>query len=92
MVGLDNLTGPTPSLVLEDIERLQAMRAQGMPNAEVARALGVSVRTVQRYRQVQLVHAEVAGHVLPFIVWRPGARPSLVARRHESYWHKGCTL
>lgn len=72
MIGLDNSLGPFPAL--DDRERRAVVVAylRGTPAAELARAYGVSVRTVyrylepirlarRRYRWLELAERVVAG-------------------------------
>jgi len=77
MIGVDNRTGPHPSLTARDIRRVHVLSAQGSTGPEIARVLGVSVRTVRRYLRAYLVTQTVAGHPLTFIVY-PGKRPVLI--------------
>lgn len=84
MVGLDNHTGPRAALLAEDVLRLQRSLAAGTRLEDAARAFGVSIRTVQRYREAKLEQAVVAGHLLTFIVWRPGDVPHPLETRRRT--------
>lgn len=78
MIGRDNMGGPRPSLVLEDVLAIQAVRSG---NAELARAYGISVRTLYRYKRAKVVEVDVLGHTIGFVQWRPGQVPRQIDRR-----------
>lgn len=74
MQGIDNRTGPHPSLIARDIRRVHGMRQEGLTAPEIARAIGVSTRTVYRYLSAYLVTVPVASYPLTFIIY-PGRLP-----------------
>lgn len=87
MIGLDNLGGPTPALLAEDVERLIRSVASGTPRKVVAGVFGVSERTVYRYAGARIEWVDVDGWSVPFLC-RPGRRPVVVdSRRHQ--WRIG---
>lgn len=79
MIGVDNYTGPHPSLDARDVRRLLAMRKAGWRAQEVARALDISVRSVHRYNHARIESAIVGDWRLVFML-RPGSPPALLER------------
>lgn len=79
MIGLDNRTGPMPALLAKDVERLIRAANTTRP-AELARAYGISVRSVYRYRSSRVEWVEVDGHRIAFLC-RPGHPPVVLATR-----------
>lgn len=55
MIGVDNRTGPYPSLIARDIRRIHALRSGGQSAPQIAEIVGVSTRTVWRYLSDYLV-------------------------------------
>lgn len=84
MVGVDNFTGRRPSLVAEDVLRMQRMMRAGHRMGDVARQFGIHVRSAYRYRHAVVHEVEVAGYRLAFIVWEPGTPPRPIDTRG---WH-----
>lgn len=84
MIGVDNKVGPELALDDVDLRRLLASLEAGTKPRDVARAFGLSVRTVYRYRTVRLETVDVAGHRFTFVVFRdPKRRPVPVRSREE---------
>lgn len=83
MTGLDNLTGPVPSLDDHDLGRLLRALAAGTPVAACARAFGVTRRTVYRYRGARLERVQVGNHELVFVVYADGRPPVQVSQRRH---------
>lgn len=78
MIGLDNLTGPKPALVADDVLRVHRWRKAGATWDQVAAGVQVSTRTARRYAAAEVIEQSVAGWPLRFIVWHPGDRPQLL--------------
>lgn len=90
MTGLDNWTGPSPTLVAEDVERLlRAMdarppRTYGYDRGTrgIADGFGIAIRTVYRYWPGRVEWVEVDGYRIPFLC-RAGCRPVLLDSRDK---------
>lgn len=88
MIGRDSFTGPLPSLIAEDVERLiRAMDARPPRFAgytrgteEIMRGFSISRRTLYRYWPGRVEWVEVDGYRIPFLL-RPGLPPVVLESR-----------
>lgn len=80
MIGVDNRTGPHPSLAVRDVQRTHDLLERGATISQVAEVMQVSKRTVYRYRDARLVRQRIAGYPLVFLLY-PGRRPVLIEGR-----------
>ena len=81
MIGVDNYVGPYICLTARDVRRMMRMLEAGARSADIADALSVSRRTVQRYRRARVESVIVGDWRLTFLL-RRGEVPSLLERLH----------
>lgn len=81
MIGHDNLTGPEPALDDVDLQRVvRALASPGVSVVALARAYGVSARTMYRYRGCTVEHHTIGGQHVAYLC-RPGRKPVPVTAR-----------
>jgi hypothetical protein len=83
MIGRDNLTGQRPSLVAEDVERIQRYLEAGCTTRQVAVTMGIDRRTAYRYRHARIQYVHAFGRRVALLLWRPGAEPRIIDQRQE---------